>query len=168
MTWLTVTECLCHTWSRIFSVCRSQIPPFLRWWHYRIWLIFGLSHMRYKKGATSGAGTPHPSGRPAITGFSGFRFTLCIVIRILSCEPLLVFSSVFFWHALFLRHRFMVYHYPFGIFKNVFEQTIRSNNVLDVDLKYNMISPKHPMYRSLVHKHYLLSNTFRYRYVKAL
>ena len=128
--------------------------------------------MRYKKGATSGAGTAHPSGRPAIIGLSGFCFALCLVIHILSCETLFVFSYFFLLTtALFLGHRFMVSNYPFGIFKHVFEQTIRSNNVLKVDRKYNMISPDtpsthtptHPMHRSLVYKHYLLSNTFKYR-----
>ena len=62
MTWLTVTEYLCHKWPRICSVCL---------YHYPILSSFLTYHRVCNKsnttGVHSGAGTANPSGAPELT-----------------------------------------------------------------------------------------------------
>ena len=91
MTWLTVTEVLCHNWPRICSVCRNQNPVFSSWLTYH--------RVCNKSNTTSvicGAGTAHSSGAHAFTpGFSGIRVARFLVFCVVICTSLFVLLSDF-------------------------------------------------------------------------
>jgi hypothetical protein len=64
MTWLTVTEYLCHKWSSISFTCRKQSPSsFLI--HHQVCSYSSTA------GTTSGEGTAYPSGVAEFTPVSG-------------------------------------------------------------------------------------------------
>ena len=68
-------------------------------------------------GATSGAGTAHPSGVPEFSPvFSGVRVTRSLVLCMF-CRSLFVQMSFFFWPLCCLLLRFTDSDYPLGIFK---------------------------------------------------
>jgi len=79
MTWLTVTEHLCHKWPRICSVCRKHNHVLFPLTTY-CW-VCNKSNKSTTTGVTSGAGTAHPSGAPTV-------FRLCCSIFIFLCSVL--------------------------------------------------------------------------------
>jgi hypothetical protein len=79
ITLLTVTEYLCHKWSRICSVCRN---------HKHVLYTFKTYHRICDKSstttcATSGAGIAYPYGTPAFTpGFTLVGYVLSIFVKL--------------------------------------------------------------------------------------
>jgi len=57
MTWLTVTEYLCHKWPRIYSVCRNNNPVLSSFMTYH-----RVCDKIYTMGTTCGVGIAYPSG----------------------------------------------------------------------------------------------------------
>ena len=112
MTWLTVTEVLCHNWPRICSVCRNQNPVFSSWLTYH--------RVCNKSNTTSvicGAGTAHSSGAHEFTpGFSGIRVARSLVFCVVICTSLFVLLSDFlFAVVLCVPLRFTASDYPLYI-----------------------------------------------------
>jgi hypothetical protein len=92
MTWLTVTEYLCHKWPRICSTCHQ---------HYQVLSSFMTYHRicnQSTTGATSGGGPDYPSGTPEfIHGFCGVRISRSLAFCIVFCRSLFVLFSFLFW-----------------------------------------------------------------------
>jgi hypothetical protein len=86
MTWLTVTEYLCHKWPRICSTCRKHFPVFSSFMTYH-WVC----NYRNTTSTLSEHMSPH-------TGFSGVRVVVrCLVFYIVFSRMLFVLLSFFLW-----------------------------------------------------------------------
>ena len=96
MTWLTVTEYLCHKWLRICSVCRN---------HNTVISSFMIYHqVCSNSNTTSGTGTTYPFGAP------GFTPSLVCVFSVMFCKSLFVLLYFFFWqlYLLSVSVRFLI------------------------------------------------------------
>ena len=106
MTWLTVTENLCHKWPRIY---------------FPVIFSFMTYHRVCSKSSTTGTtnGTSYPSGAAEVTLiFSGIRAARFLVFCVVSCRLLFVFFL--FNIVLFVLLGFMDPDCFFGIFKPLF------------------------------------------------
>ena len=113
MTWLTVTEYLCHKWPRICSTCRKH--------------FFALSSfMTYRRvcdwwnttGAISGARTAYPSGEPEfISGIRLGHFARSFVFCVVFYGSLFVLLSFFIWPLCCLSFKLRIPITPFSTFK---------------------------------------------------
>ena len=111
MTWLTVTEYLCHKWPRIRSVCRNHCPVFPH-----SWLINGvvttvtwrMSHVEQEQLTL----LEHLSSPPV---FSGIRVAQSLVFCVMFCRQFFVLFHLAI--ALSVVLRFTASDYPFGIFQ---------------------------------------------------
>ena len=93
MTWLTVTDHLCHRWQRTCSVCSNHNPIL------STFMIYHLVRNRSNTtGATYEAGTAYPSRAPAFTAdFSEVRVARSLVFCVMFCRSLFVLLSFFPW-----------------------------------------------------------------------
>jgi hypothetical protein len=92
MTFLIVTEHLCHKWLRLCSVCRNHNPAIS---------LFMTYHRGCKKsnntGAISGAETADPSGALECNpNFSGFRVSRYLIFCVMFCRSLSVLFHLSF------------------------------------------------------------------------
>ena len=88
MTWLTVTEYLCHTWPRICFVITTLVLSSFMTYH-------RVCNKSNTTGDICGAGTAHPSGAPEVTPVFIWvrvsRSSVCVMI----CRFVLL--SFFYW-----------------------------------------------------------------------
>jgi hypothetical protein len=93
MTWITVTQCQCHKWSRTCSVCRNHKPILSSFMTYHL-----VCTMSNTTDVTCGAGTSYTSGTPGLAlGFNGIRVGRLLVFCVMYCRSLFVLLSFFFW-----------------------------------------------------------------------
>jgi hypothetical protein len=93
MTWITVTQCQCHKWSRTCSVCRNHKPILSSFMTYHL-----VCKMSNTTDVTCGAGTSYTSGTPGLApGFNGIRVGRLLVFCVMYCRSLFVLLSFFFW-----------------------------------------------------------------------
>jgi len=94
ITWLTVTEYLCHKCPQMCSLCRT---------HSRVLSSFMNYHRFCNKsntmGATCGTGTAYSSGERAFTpAFIGVRVARSFIFCVVFCR--LLFILLFFFHCI--------------------------------------------------------------------
>ena len=116
MTWLTVTEYLCHKWPSTCRVCRN---------HNSVLSLFVTFHRVCNKSnttsATNGAGTGYLSGAPDFTpSFSGVRVARSLVFSVVFCRSLLVLCSFTVCHCVCFLLRFTDCDYHFRTLKFFF------------------------------------------------
>ena len=112
MTWLTVTENMCHKWQRICSTWRKYFPVISSFMTY---------HRVFSKSSTTGTtnGTSYTSRAAEVTPiFSGIRAARFLVFCVVSCRLLFVFFL--FNIVLSVLLGFMDPGCLFGIFKPLF------------------------------------------------
>jgi hypothetical protein len=83
MTWLTVTEYLCHKWPRICSVCRNHNPVLSSFMTYQ-----QVCNKSKTTRATCDAGTTHSSRTSQV--FSGVCVARSLVFDVMICRSFFV------------------------------------------------------------------------------
>ena len=93
ITWLTVTEYMCHKWGQICSICRKIFPSFPH-----SWLTTGFV-IRVTRRVTlvdrELLTLPEHMSSPPV--FSRVRVARSLVFCVVFCRSLFVLLSVFFW-----------------------------------------------------------------------
>ena len=110
ITWLTVTECLCHRWLRILCVCHGKLPPFPRSCLITRFLIWVAPRMPLLNQELL-IFTEAPGFIPS---FHGVHVAQILVFSVVFCRSLLV---LFLLSIVLPILRLTVSEYPFDIFK---------------------------------------------------
>ena len=111
MTWLPITEYLCHKYPRICSICRNHntvLSLFMRY-HQSFTIVTHGCHQQIRNYS------PFWITRVAIRFFGGVRVAQSLVFCVVFFRSHFVLLSLFFLAIVLFDHRFTVFDYPFGI-----------------------------------------------------